>query len=252
MIRRPPLAALVALAALTGLLGGCKGPRDVGHFSRDAFYHSRDHYRIRYLDDGERRLLPQRWSLANFEHDDDGRPTTARQGSAYWTGYAVEHPRTGTREVRAERIDLRYQHEDGIGAIWARTVPTSETWREAPLDAILRDAVRGMASDRPRGLDLVGHPVAQGDRTAVEVVGQGDAVVDGLPARWATFDLANLRTDVVDRYSVVVVRPPATRWRYRRWSFPMLLILGYASPPGQHAALRPSFESFVRRVDVAR
>lgn len=245
MTRLAPIAAVVL-----GLVAGCKETRSVGHFGDTAFHHVRDHYRIRYLPEGER-LLPPPWRLANYELDASGAPAEASQDAAYWTGYAVDHPRAGVRQVRAERVDLRYEHQANGAMLWARTVPTSEGWADAPVGAILRDAVRGMASGEPRGLDLVGHPLAQGRRTEVALIGQGPAVVDGVAAHWATFDLASPNAGVIDRYTVVLVRPPNGRWRYERWSFPMLLILGYASRPSQHAALRPTFEGFVERVDFA-
>jgi hypothetical protein len=76
-------------------------------------------------------------------------------------------------------------------------------------------------------------------------------VVDGSPAHFATFDLVPLDDGPVERVTVVVTRPRGHRWRYRRWSFPMLLVFGYASPPARHARYREDFAGLVSRVDVA-
>ena len=242
--------AIGSLAALVALVAGCKSPRAIGHFAPDAFYHARDHYRVRYLAPERRQLLPGSWVLDNFEHE-DGRPTIPREEPTYWTDYFVEHPRVGARAVRAERFDLRFTHVAGDGVIWARSVPSSRASYDARVDLILRDAIGAMADEGVRGLDLVGYPVAQGDEASLEVRGHGRASVDGLPAYWASFDVTNQRSGVVDRYTVVLLRPPGGTWRAHRWTFPMLLVLGYASPPTRYAALRPTFESFVGRIDLA-
>ena len=249
MTERVVYVACVILIA--SAVAGCKRARFVGHFDDDAFYHVRDHYRVRYRA-GDGRLLPPGWRIVNYERDGETeRPTVAVESDAFVTHYAVDHGRRGTRQVRAESVDLRFEHEEFPAMMWARTVPTSETWAEAPLAMMLRDAVRGLSTGAPAGLDLVGQPLAPGHALDAELLEDGDAVVDGLSARWARFDLRNRDTRAVDRFTVVMLRPGENRWRYRRYNFPMLVVLGYVSRPARHAALRPVFESFVSRVDVA-
>jgi hypothetical protein len=248
------LAGIPLALALSAALLGCKTRREVGHFGDRAFYHARDHYRIRYRPDGEETgsLLPPGWSIDNYAVGAEGRPTVASREPRFWTGYAVEHPRGGTRHIRAERIDLRFVRSGDPAMIWARTVPTSESWADAPLEQIVRGGVRGLASGARPGLDLFGRDPPLGGRTMVRVRDEGPAQVDGRPAYFSTFDLIRTPAGSVDRVTVVVARPGSHRWRYRRWSFPMLLIFGYVSSPATHEGYRRDFAGFVSRVDIAR
>ncbi|HJL15477.1 MAG TPA: hypothetical protein RMH99_07480 [Sandaracinaceae bacterium LLY-WYZ-13_1] len=249
---RAPLRLVLGIVLAGVAAAGCKSARQVGHFGAEAFYHQRDHYRIRYLPGADARaaLLPPGWSLQNYAHGPEGRPTVASERSRYWTSYAVEHPRRGTREVRAERVDLRFVHRPEPAMMWVRTVPTSEEWADVPLEGLVRGGVLGLAADREAGLDLLGRNLPVG-RTEVRVLGHGPARVDGHPAHYAVFETVRAEAGEADRMTVVVVRPGEHRWRYGRWTFPMLVVFGYVSAPARHASFRDDFAGLVSRVDVA-
>lgn len=247
---------LGAICAIAAALGGCLQPRFVGHFGDNAFYHTRDHYRVRYLE-GTQRLLPEGWTLENFETDDEsGAPTFAREEPS--AAYVEQHGMSSYAPVRreyaftTERIDLRYSRSEGVGEIYARTLPLPPGWARAQLSTVMRRAVISIGAPMQQAPDLLGHRVPGG--TVVHLRGEGPAEVDGRSAYYVTFDL--IRTyengeSQVRRVSLVGLRPEAHRIRVRRWRLPMMVVFGHISAPDAHLEQRPDFESFVSRVDFA-
>lgn len=245
--------AILLLLGAT-LASGCLPTRRVGHFGDNAFYHARDHYRVRYLDDAGRSLLPESWALENFELHDDGSPDAARltPDDAFLDHYAMSQFAPVRREVAfsGERVDLRYVREDGVGEIYARTLPVPPAWDAAPLSAMMRRAVVSMGAPLAQAPNLLGHRVPVG--VSVHLRGEGSAIVDGYSAYFVTFDLIQTdgNAERVRRVSIVGVRPDHS-YRVRRWQLPMMVVFGHISSPDDHVSQRATFESFVSRVDFS-
>lgn len=243
------------LATVACLAAGCLPTRRVGHFGDNAFYHARDHYRVRYMD-GAEGLLPDRWVLENFELREDGTPDAARvePDDAFLDHYALSQFAPVRRETAfsGERVDLRYVLDDGVGEIYARTLPVPPAWDRAPLSAMMRRAVVSMTAPLAQAPNLLGHRIPPG--TSVHLRGEGTAMVDGVRAHFVTFDLIQTNpggAERVRRVSVVGVRPDNFRYRVHRWALPMMVVFGHISAPDEHDAQRSDFESFVSRVDFA-
>ncbi len=255
MTHRSTLRAATALAllALASGAAGCMRPRPVGHFGENAFYLSRAHYRIRYLDG--RALAPSDWRLTSYELDDDGRPVGARQDARFWTTYdqAELLGASRTRPVVAERFDLFFEHEDGRSVMWARTIPIRRIWEREPAWRLLRAGVLGVDARSGPVPDLIGigasEPRALGGEPEVR-----PARVDGQRTHAYTFDLVRGAPPAARLWRVTVVglRTFRPTWAIGRRRLDSFIVLGYATPPDAHDEHRPAFESLVRRLDLRR
>ncbi len=243
MRARPLLRLAFVLAALG--LGGCL-QRPIGHFGEGAYYHARGHYRIRY-DAGEADLLPAPWALANYTHDDAGRPLDERMGpnaelemDTQWLS-----GRGRRRTFRVPRVDLVYTRPNS--AIWVRTVVVPRAWQETGAASILHAWAEAATQGRAEIDPLHSRGVAE-EATLAHF---GEAIVDGLPAHWVELAVRNGETH--RRVTWVAVRPRGHEWRWhRRHGFPMVLVFGFSSPPDEHESVRRDFEQLVARVDIHR
>ncbi|RZO58830.1 MAG: hypothetical protein EVA89_17845 [Sandaracinaceae bacterium] len=238
--------ALVLLATLAA--SGCLPQRSIGHFADNGFYHTRDHYRVRYADGEASRGLVPGWDLVNFHHGEDGQPVQARSEPQWWSGYDLrEYGVHRGRVTRAERWDLRFARGDD--AIFSRTVPLKPSWASYDLPTLLRYAVHAIQARYAGAPDLLG--TDEGMPGFVRVISEGDAVVDGRPARFITFDHQDRQSrQSARRVTLVAMRPGQHAWRVRRWRVPMLLVFGVVTEPGAHRESRADFEGLVSRVDV--
>ncbi len=233
------------------IASGCLPGRPMGHFGERAFYHTRDHYRVRYLAADSPRLLPPSWTLETYEHDARGRPTAPSSDPRFYADYRIDHPRRrNVRYMRAERFDLRFVEEDG-SAMWSRTMYLHGAWLKVPLARLLAAGVSPMEFERlpmPDLLDL--RERRQESRT--RLVEEGPVRVDGQEAYFLTFDLETHESRgsvVVSRVTLVGVVPPhGARWQRRE--LPSLVLFAYTTPPASHDEHRAAFESFVSRVDL--
>ncbi len=247
---------LTALALAAPLLTGCLGARPIGFFGSHAFYTARDHYRVRYLDGDERRLLADGWDIENFEVGDDGVPDVARLDppEAYMDSHALSSYVPMRREYAfsTERVELRYRREDGVSEIYARSLPLPPGWAEADVGLAMRRSVLSLGNPMARAPNVLGHQVPTG--TVVHLRAEGRAEVDGQPGYYCVFDLiqTDRRTgeERVRRASVIGVRSEHS-YRVRRYRLPMMVVFGLITSPSDHADLRPDFESLVSRVDFA-
>lgn len=247
-------ATTLALLVLASSLGGCMRPRPVGHFGENAFYLSRAHYRVRYLEG--RALAPGDWRLSSYEFDGDGRPIRARHDSRFWTTYDQSELLGASRRrlVVAERFDLFFEHEDGRSVMWARTIPIRKLWDREPAWRLLRAGVFGLDGRGGPVPDLFG--VSPSERRALG--GEPEvrpARVDGQRTHAYTFDLLRgegSATARLWRVTVVGLRTFRPTWAIGRRRLDSLIVLGYATPPDAHEEHRPAFEGLVRRVDLRR
>jgi hypothetical protein len=241
--------AIALLAACLALVGGCKRATDVGHFGNGAFYHARDHYRVRYLEgaDRERGLLPSAWRIANFTLE-RGVPSTAAHGDENYAVYQLPN-RNGRRvATRAAAFDLRYQHWDR-SVIWARTLPAEPEAEHASSAALLDSYVRSAAAqpaDTQMGLGFFVQGMPEW-----RFLRRGPATVDGRSGAHATLDVRRAGGSQVSRITLVIVRSEHV-FRARAGTFPMFVVFGLASPPDRHRDHLADLESLVSRVDLAR
>jgi hypothetical protein len=234
----------LVLAALA--LAGCLARAPIGRFDHDAFYHVRDHYRVRYVgNDRAQGVLPRGWRLDNFALDPEGEPVRALTGLEHRVFYSLAQPgRRRSRMYEVERYDLHFVREGG-GEMFARTVPVGASNRDYGLRALMRGSVSpgALMSDS----NVLGRESIAG--AYVEPLREGWAQVDARNAYFVTFDL-RAPSGVAERVTIVGLEARPWNMGRGRLRFPILLVFGYASPPAMHDALRPDFESFVRRVDI--
>lgn len=245
MTARITSSALVAL-----VLAGCVGPRAVGHFGENAFYHARDHYRVRYLPHAPQySLLPEGWRLESYVFDDAGRPLEASRDPRFVQLYDADTRSGRVAQVLAERFDLYFAEDSGDATMWARTMPLDGYWQGLDIAFLMRAAVAHIGRD-PRAPDVLG---TRGYRFLADVIGDRSARVDGHRAHAVTFDVrmpAGENSVAQRRVTVVGIEIEHHRWREGRVRRPMLLVFGYASSPSAHLATRATFERFVSRVDL--
>jgi len=236
------ILALVASA----LASGCLPPRRVGHFAENGFYHTRDHYRVRYVEGGQRLLGPD-WALENFDADDDGRPLHASGDPRWYEGHDLRTfgVRRG-RLVTTERWDLRFTHADTGHVIFARSIPLRPVWAGYDLPSLLRLSVHAIQARYEGAPDLLGTGATA--PSFVRVITEGDARVDGQRARFVTFD--QQVGAATRRVTVVALRPGRATWNVRRWRLPMMVVFGFVSGTEDHRGPRADFESLVSRVDL--
>jgi hypothetical protein len=219
------LVRAIAALSLVLALAGCRGPALIGRFTPEAFYHSGAHYRVRYASD--HRVLPDDWRLANFERNEEGSPTVARNEPPYWTP-PLSRPRLGM-----ERFDLHFVNSALPAEIFVRSIP--DPYEEAPVRTLLYAG----------SIDLPGRPYGR----SVWVHHEGRAVIDGRSAYAMTFETAASPSAPAERITVVGLR---TVRRTDRGSMSAILLFGYSSPPSSHDAVRETFEQLVSRVDLRR
>lgn len=253
----------IAIASIALLVAGCRG-NIVGTFADGAFYHVRGHYRVRYAAAGAGRhaLLSQSdWTLENFVEDRRGMPAHVSPSDRFWTDYSLDAGGRRPARVRAELYDLRFVHRRDGTVLWARTVPLSRTDEDTRLQVIARDYVERAASGSAMTVSLSSAPEARARRFGPRILHEGPAQIDRSPAYYVMFEHIDLDRreaepgSVGEIFTLVFVRPGATRWRsgvYGGAEWPMLLIFGYASRPEHHETHRADLESLLSRVDIRR
>ena len=224
---------------------GCQRA-EIGHFGDGAFYHSRGHYRIRYAPDGER-LLPSQWTLTSYAHDSDGRPTEAVPDAhgydALDTAWLAGRGRS--RMIEVPKVDLHFRDDSSRSEIWVRTMVIPRDWDSAPVEAVMHTAVAAI-SDGSIPMDPLGRRFAP---SSTMIRNYGAAEVDGRRAHWVELDV--MRGRVVQRVTLVGMRPGDHQWQWRRrHRYPMMLVFGFSSPAEEHESVRRDFAQMVRRVDI--
>lgn len=246
------------LVAALGLFAGCRA-REVGHFGEGAFYHVRDHYRVRYGTEGDpaRALLPAEWRIDNYQVDGNGRPTLARRARRFRIDYTIEHASGHRVRVRGvELFDLRYTNRRDGAVIFARTLPLSTSAADRELEGLMRDYVDRASGGSYVAVSLLGRPAVLEQRWAPRVLREGPAVVSGQPGYYATVEMVDVDRHRVDPSSrgetitLVMMRPGHHRWRAGESALPMLVLFGLATRPEHHDEHLEQLRSFISRVDV--
>lgn len=249
------LTVLVIVVALAGC-----GRRHIGHFGEGAFYHVHDHYRIRYDQPEDPRLMSAPWVLENYLHDGDGNPTVARDDERFFAWYQAQgEGRPRGRPVRVPRVDLLFRRGSTPAHVWVRSLPLDDAWAGKSLSSIVADALHALSTGEPAP-DLFGRPGPSRRDLAIRVLSRGPAVVDGRAAWSATFDLGTRRPPIEtedvptmrERVTLVLVDSGSTISIGGR-AFPIVLVAGCSSRPddAEHDARRAELAALVRRVDLA-
>ena len=254
MSTRASILGLLALAALTT---GCIQPRAVGHFGDGAFYLTRGHYRVRYASAGAPRLLADAWRLESYRFDERGHPIEASRDPRFLHTYDAQalvptlRPGRHQGALVMERYDLWFRHEEGRGAIWARSAPLAHRWSGMDPIHLAHAGVYGMDGRWGPPPDLIG--LGMPTHFLVGVHRERLARVDGQSAYTMTFDLVP-RADPgarPSRTTIIVVQPPSAIFAERRVRARMAVVFGCTSPPERHDEVLADLEQLVRRVDFA-
>jgi hypothetical protein len=242
----------LALCALS-LATGCVDRSHVGYFDDHAFYHVRQHYRVRYAPEGRgvRALLGPDWRPLNIRYE-DGLPSECRWAPEDRTKIYLDADGDGRSEVQvtAERFDLQFEHRQSGATVLARTTPIAHALRDRRLDVLVHEILERVASSSSRGPGAV---------EVTRVLHEGPATVGGAEAYHAIFEGAALGPtgDVIarstDRAHLVLVRP-TTRWfeggadRSGR-SAPMIVSFWLVSRREHFDSLDPAFSELLGRID---
>lgn len=225
-------------------------------------------YEIPY-ERGTQRLLPEDWTLVNFEQTSDGgwaRKTSSRDVTTYeldddggragsfaeWFTYAV-----------------RYEHRVHAGAIWLRDIPIQTKLRDKDLHVLMQTYIDEMAGATyetvQRGSTSAWAPKPQivvEHRHAAAILEEGPAVVAGQPAYAATIDVANIDEVHVapraraSRVQLVLLRAPQdevyepSRVGELTQHYPVILLAGYSNMPADFAKGLEGFHGLLRKLAI--
>jgi len=248
---RHTTTTLALLGLVVGAVG-CNQPT-VGHFGDGAYYHTRGHYRIRYAGDDPELLPPTRWRLTNYGRDEEtGQPTHAEPGhygySRYDVAWLTGQPRLSRHSFSVPTVDLHYAAREGSGEIWVRTMVLPTAWRNASAGEALHGALQAVGNTQ-LPLDPLGHRFAP---SSTRITSYGPATIDERQGHYTELEVEGAGGDT-QRVTLVALRPGGHEYRWhRRHHFPMMVVFGCASAPGDHARVRADLERLVRRVDIRR
>jgi hypothetical protein len=231
----------------------------VGSFAEDAFYVTRDHYRVFYAD-GVRSPLSRDWFVENFQVR-DGVPVRAKTTSRYFRPFDVDVDDDGIpdRRHRVELVDLRFQHATDGSVVWAQTTPVPSRRAHLSLDVVAHDFVDRVGGGSYFEVDWDSAVVR---RVATQITREAAVTIDGVPGYMVTFDHVSLDQRELnqaahrgERVTVVLVRPTA-RWRDPPTSYDgephglhMLVVFGMATRAEFHDVHMEEFARFLGRVD---
>ena len=247
-MRALPLAALLALC-------GCAGSEI---FRPQAFVPLPRHYRVRYLDAGLRRAMPDAWIPLGYRVDGDGRPTVPTADPLRWEQLAIDTDGDRTADIRGRvpRYDLQYEHEEDGAEVWVSTIPVEPRRGRRSLSVLAHQLVEGLF-----GAGFVAH--LGGSRTAAfqtSIVDETPAQVGGAPAHVITFSIAPVdlggavARQAGETTTIVLIRPPR-QWRGEELAspaggLPMLILVGLSARTDRYALHRPALDSLLDRIDV--
>jgi len=249
--------ALTTLLLTAALVSGCWSRPRGGWFDDHAFYAAREHYRVRYADETQHRLLAPGWQLQNWV-EQRGVPVAPRGGFEHEQWITLDRNGDGRADVRARdvRYELFYEHANDEAIIWARTTPLADTVARRSTQAILRDVVQAFVTDDPDAKWRRGRTLA----LAARILEDGPATFGDTPAWRVIFEVHDLdrREDDPGRVGalayLVLMRPTRAAWSpgggpaERGW--PMAVLFGYVAQASAFEVHRTEFESFLDRVDV--
>lgn len=257
---RSSVFAVVVLLTATWL-GACGGAYG-GHFREDAYYPSRDHYRVRRSmgSSAPGGLLSEHWLLDNFRVE-DGEPRDPKSGPDYRTTYSLDRDGDGRadRPVRAELYDLRFVHAHDGSVLWSRTMPVDRIAERRELEVIAHDYVDRVGGGNYFNVTLSGE--VEQRRLGTRIVEEGPVRVGGAEGWMVTFDVLALDQQEANpqytgnRVTMVLVRPEGALWSPQGEprpdeGWPMLVVLGLAG----RAELQPThtgdFLDFLSRLDM--
>lgn len=249
-------ASILCLLTLAALATGCMRPRAIGHFGDGAFYLTRGHYRVRYVSEDAPRLLSDAWRLESYRFDERGHPIEGSRDERFLSTYDEQALSPAYRSRRSrplvmERYDLWFEHEDGRGAIWARSAPLAHRWSGMDPVHLAHAGVYGIDGRWGPPPDLVG--LGSPTHFLVGVHRERPARVDGHSAYTMTFDLVPRANPGAQpsRTTIVVVQPPSAVLAERRLRARMAVVFGCTSAPEAHEEIVADLERLVRRVDFA-
>ncbi|MFK7986461.1 MAG: hypothetical protein AB8I08_10545 [Sandaracinaceae bacterium] len=251
MTRLSARAAVLGVLVLgVSVLGGCLPQRLSGHFGEAAYYHHRDHYRVRYADGHAeaRHLLDAPWRLANFEADENGRPSHVPTGEENASLYDRQRyvSGRGRRTFRLARYDLEYRHADNGSVVYARTVPLRHPWTDDTLPVLMRRTIASLLTPGADAPDLLGRTLGT-EALQLRILREGPTTVDGQPAHAIRFAL---RTGEDRQETITLVGVKARRPLRQGRRVPAMVVFGLISAPGDHAAGQDALVSLVSRVDL--
>ena len=260
------------VCAAMAMVSSCRHGQPAGSITGQGYRHGVYDYGLMPRSDGQ--LVPNGWQLDNYFTERQrvrkagGSPAwqqvlTPKDGPDYKTEYQLDL--TGSGEFDADEeaylYDLRFTHSVHAGVIWMMTVPVPVRWQNKDLSVLTREYVDDISGSGFEIVEYKAMRVEGREKTfASTIVETAAGTVAGREAYAATVDVANLdqlRLNPNHRHRrarVVLIRSGLVyvyTHRSKKYTFPVVLFLGYSNRPAEFPHGLPAFEDFVDRVVIA-
>jgi hypothetical protein len=274
----PTVCALaVAVPFVVAPIAGCKPPLPP-RFGAECYAQIDYPYGVQYVDREARSLMPSGWRLDNYVFDAEGNVTAEKSADEYRTAVVWDSDGDGEHEGSGEiyLYELRFEHVVDAGLVWLRTVPLGGNEEHRALRVHARNYVAEVAGGSYVAVGLQGTLRIEERRFASTVIEEGPTTVGDLEAYEITFDVADVDQLALDpehrqrRVRIVIIRPDYTWTPGRRavvlfetrrappmprrargdarYSFPVLMVVGYASHPDDFAEHEDDFRGLLERI----
>ena len=239
-------STILACALAAASLGACVDRSHGGYFDAEAFYSTRQHFRVRYLARMRetRALLGPEWHPENIVFR-DGRPVELmRPRWPQWVPIDVDGDGRNDTRTALEGADLRFEHRRDGATMVVSTIPISGALAERSLEVLMHEMLEAAADTRrgPAGIQVI------------QSLYEGPARVGGAEAFQAVFEGASLGSEgqvvatTTDRAFLVVVRPH-TRFVVGAQAVPMIVTFWLFARREHFDQHVPAFRSLLERTD---
>ena len=245
MSRTRHARGLSRFALLACVLAGCADASHGGYFDSEAFYATRQHFRVRYVPEGRgsRALLGPDWRPTSFAYADGMPVEIAGSPIVRRVAVDVDGDRRPDASVSLEH-DLHFEHRRDGATMIVTTLPLDPSLGERSLDVLLHEMLDAASEARASADSL----------QVIRTLYEGRAEVGGASAYQAVFEGAALGAEgrVVarssDRAFLVLVRPSAG-YAIGGRSVPMVVLFWLFARQEHFDAHVPELRSLLERTD---
>ncbi len=230
-------------------------------FGANGFEASSAGYHIRPLAGAQAgTVLPPVWQLDNFYLDPTTHAFAPKPAPEYRITYELDGDGDGITELRepAALYDLRFIHAQFQAALWVRAFPVARALQSLDLDVLLKDYVIEVSHVGAEAVRFDQRVNEEKPRYATHITRETVGKLAGLDAVDADVEVADReqlalnQTTSWRRMRLILARGPALHETRSGASFPVVIVLAYASFPEHFVDVQADFEDFLARFSVGQ